>query len=142
LNARLPEVMYTDREQLAYKDLSKFNAVSIGPGLGNSPEAKARLASLISNYQKPIIFDADALNILAEDRSLLEKIPANSVITPHVKEFDRFFGEHNNCWDRIETAFKEAKRLGIYIVLKNRYTMIFSPDGLCCFNSSGSPAMA
>src|SRR5690606_24943646 len=87
-------------------------------------------------------FEADDLNILAEDETLLAQISPDSILTTHVKEFDRLFGEHYNCWDRIETAFHQAKKLKLYIVLKNRYTMIFTPDGRCFFNSTGSPAMA
>ncbi|ADY53996.1 carbohydrate kinase, YjeF related protein [Pseudopedobacter saltans DSM 12145] len=142
LNARLPEVMYLSRENLDNTDLDKYSSICIGPGLGKTEEAKAIIIHLISTYKKPIVFDADALNILAEDENLLSQIPLHSILTPHIKEFDRLFGEHHNCWDRIETAFRQAQKLQSYIVLKNRYTMIFTPTGLCYFNSSGSPAMA
>lgn len=142
LNSRLPEVMFMDQENLKYTDLEKYKAIAIGPGLGKSKEAEELLTVLVNHYKRPIVFDADALNLLANNMELLQNLPSHSVLTPHIKEFDRLFGEHHNCWDRIETAFKEAQRLRVFIVLKNRYTMVFSPEGLCCFNSSGSPAMA
>lgn len=142
LNTRLPEVMYLGRSGLKEVDLRKFKAICIGPGLGKGKEAKAILSDLMKAYDKPIVFDADALNLLSEDEALQAEIPQNSVLTPHIKEFDRLFGEHNNCWDRIVTAFKRAKQLRVYIVLKNRYTMTFTPNGSCYFNSSGSPSMA
>ncbi|RRN77062.1 NAD(P)H-hydrate dehydratase, partial [Pseudoxanthomonas sp. SGD-10] len=142
LNSRLPEIMYLSREEIPHTNLDRYQSVCIGPGLGKSEDSKNLLETIIRNYRKPIVFDADALNILSEDQDLLHTIPANSVLTPHIKEFDRLFGQHSGCWDRIDTAFKQAKALQVYIVLKNRFTMIFSPDGLCYFNSSGSPAMA
>ncbi|WP_353134116.1 NAD(P)H-hydrate dehydratase [Pseudopedobacter sp.] len=142
LNSRLPEVMYLDRSDFNYTDFTKYKGICIGPGLGKGKDAKSLLTHLISEYKKPVVFDADALNILAEDETLLAQISPDSILTPHVKEFDRLFGEHYNCWDRIETAFHQAKKLKLYIVLKNRYTMIFTPDGRCFFNSTGSPAMA
>lgn len=142
LNSRLPEIMYLSREEIANINLDKYQSICIGPGLGQDKAAKEILETVIQNYRKPIVFDADSLNILAEDQNLLKSVPPHSVLTPHLKEFDRLFGEHLGCWERIETAFERAKELQIFIVLKNRYTMIFSPDGLCYFNSSGSPAMA
>ncbi len=142
LNSRLPEVMYLARTVIHAENLNRYNSICIGPGLGKSDDAKSLLRTVIQHYRKPVVFDADALNILAEDETLLRSISPNSVLTPHIKEFDRLFGEHKGCWERIDTAFKQAKELQVFIVLKNRYTMIFSPQGLCYFNSSGAPAMA
>jgi NAD(P)H-hydrate repair Nnr-like enzyme with NAD(P)H-hydrate dehydratase domain len=58
-----------------------------------------------------LLIDADALNVLAENQSLLKKLPAGSIITPHMKEFDRLFGEHTSWWQRLQTAKAKAKEL-------------------------------
>lgn len=142
LNARVPEVMYCNRSKLAELNWEKYNVVGIGPGLGTSSEAEELLIQTLNHFKKPVVLDADALNILASKPEFWKNIPVNSVITPHMKEFDRLFKIHQNWWDRIITAFEEAVNKKIFIVLKNRYTMIFSPQGMCYFNSSGSPAMA
>ncbi len=140
LNSRIPEAMFLSRDLNI--DYLKYNSLAIGPGLGKSNLEVTLLKEVLENYKGNLILDADALNILAGNKKLLSLIPANSIITPHAKEFDRLFGEHKTWWQRIETAKKQSKKLKIIIVLKNRYTITCSPDGLCYFNSSGTPAMA
>ena len=142
LNTRIPEAMFCAKETFLAADLEKYKVIAIGPGLGTSADALSLFKSVLIRFKKPIVIDADALNILAEHQDLFAQLPANSVLTPHMKEFDRLFGTHESWWKRIETAFKKAVELKIFIVLKNRYTMIFTPEGICYFNSSGSPAMA
>lgn len=142
LNTRLPEAMFASRTQLKKTDWNKYKAIGIGPGLGTSDESQLLLKTVLSNFKKPMVIDADAINMISEDKSLMKLVSENSVFTPHMKEFDRLFGTHESWWNRIQTALKKSVELKIYIVLKNRYTMIFTPEGICCFNSSGSPAMA
>ncbi len=142
LNARIPEAMYCNKISFLASDLEKYKVIGIGPGLGTTDDAVLLLKSIFQNFNKPIVIDADALNILAKNQDLITLIPPNSVLTPHMKEFDRLFGNHDSWWGRIENAFKQAVKLKVFIVLKNRYTMIFTPEGICYFNSSGSPAMA
>jgi NAD(P)H-hydrate epimerase len=80
--------------------------------------------------------------VLSEEKTLLKKIPAGSVITPHPKEFERLFGKTANEFDRIQTALQKAKEYQLHIVLKGRYTFIASPGGKGYFNSTGNPGMA
>ncbi|MFC5284271.1 NAD(P)H-hydrate dehydratase [Pedobacter alpinus] len=142
LNARVPEAMYFSRNNLDKIDWLKYEVIGIGPGLGVSEESSKLLNEVLANFKKPIVIDADAINLLAQNHQLMKLIPQKSVLTPHMKEFDRLFGTHDSWWERIETALKKSVELKVYIVLKNRYTMIFTPEGICYFNSSGSPAMA
>ena len=69
-------------------------------------------------------------------------IPANSIITPHPKEFERLFGKTDSDFDRIHLALSKAKELCIFIVLKGHYTFIATPDGKGYFNSTGNSGMA
>src|SRR5690606_35504885 len=96
----------------------------------------------LANSDKPIVIDADALTFLSTNTSLIDKLPANSILTPHMKEFDRLFGAHDNWWDRVLTARRQAMALQLIIVLKNRYTFIALRDGTVRINPSGNPAMA
>lgn len=141
LNTRIPEAMFVDKNNLNL-NFDKYSTIAIGPGLGTSQNALDILEKVLENAKKGLVLDADALNLLGQNPELINKIPAKTVLTPHIKEFDTLFGLHQTCWQRIKTAFIQAKKLQVYIVLKNRYTMIFSPNGYCYFNSSGSPAMA
>ncbi len=143
LNVSTPEAMaitrHYDVDDLKV-DWSVYNALCIGPGLGRS--AKRLVELVLNKYRSPIVADADALNIIAENYELMQLLPEFSVLTPHVKEFDRLFGKHLSWRERLITGIDRARTLGCTIVLKNRYTMIFTPDGRCLFNPTGSPSMA
>jgi len=142
LNATLPEVMALPRDEYTrIENPTKYQAIAIGPGLGISVEHERLLESLFA-ANLPLIIDADALNILSERPDLIEKIPEQSILTPHMKEFDRLFGEHSNWWDRLQTAKNQSVRLKIVIVLKNQYTFVCSPNGKVYINPTGNPAMA
>lgn len=142
LNTTLPEVMALPRDEYTrIEDQSKYQAIAIGPGLGVSLENERLLESLIAAH-RPLVIDADGLNLLAERQDLIEKLPQHSILTPHMKEFDRLFGQHDNWWDRLQTARTQAKRLKIVIVLKNQFTFICSAEGKVYINPTGHPAMA
>jgi hydroxyethylthiazole kinase-like uncharacterized protein yjeF len=142
LNTALPEVMYLDRAALLAMDkLDKYTAVAIGPGLGTSAQAVSLVEKILST-QRSIVFDADALNILAKEPALFKNIPAGSILTPHVKEFDHLFGEHTTWFHRIQTAREIARQYKIVILLKNQYTFIIDADSNVYINPTGNPAMA
>ena len=142
LNTSLPEIMALPRnEKLDLQTFQKFNVIAIGPGLGLEEENEKLFKKLIG-LQKPLVIDADGLTIVSNNIDLLSKLPANTILTPHLKEFDRLFGEHQNWWQRIETAREKAQKLNIIIVLKNQYTFVCLPTGDICINQTGNPAMA
>ena len=145
LNCRIPEVMAAVRNNGSLPqafDWEKFSSIAIGSGLGTSAESKSILEATLNNFKKPIVFDADALNLLGKYPDLLASISAGSILTPHLKEFDRLFGDHATWWERLTTGQLKAQELNCYILLKNRYTLIFTPKGKCLFNPTGTPAMA
>lgn len=143
LNSYLPEVMaiICKGNNLPGIEWDKFSTMGIGPGLGKEEGALTLLREIFTNYKKPVVIDADALNLIAAN-NLLSMLPEQSIITPHMKEFDRLFGEHKSWWQRLQTASAKAKELNIYIVLKNDYTIIAAPDEKLYFNSTGNAAMA
>jgi hydroxyethylthiazole kinase-like uncharacterized protein yjeF len=143
LNTYMPELMAIIRkDKLPEIKWDQYSAIGIGPGLGKDDQSLALLGSLLINYNKPIVVDADGLNLLAENQSLLKKLYAGSILTPHMKEFDRLFDEHTSWWQRIQTAIKKAQEYNIYILLKNDYTITATPEGKIYFNSTSNPAMA
>jgi len=144
LNSYLPEIMAIVRQgnDLPKIGWDKFSTMGIGPGLGNDENSLNLLCDILTNYKKPVVIDADALNILAEHKQLWNMIPEGSIITPHMKEFDRLFGESTSWWQRLQTAIEKAKEHKICIVLKNDYTITATPDGKAYFNSTSNAAMA
>lgn len=123
-------------------DLSNFNAIAIGPGIGTQEQSQNALKLLIQNANTPIIFDADAINILAENKTWLGFISPNSILTPHPKEFERLAGIAANDFERMELLKDFAVTNRIYVILKGAHTAIACPNGECYFNSTGNPGMA
>ncbi len=147
LQTALPEAMTLpdpEEEHLSQlpEGLEKYNAIGIGPGVGTGDAVKALLASLLEKYRQPLVIDADALNCLAQDKSLLDKLPPQSILTPHPKEFDRLFGDHANEADRIHTAIEQARIKNIVIILKGFHTLVATPEGRSYFNTTGNAGMA
>ncbi|MEQ1677892.1 MAG: NAD(P)H-hydrate dehydratase, partial [Chitinophagaceae bacterium] len=123
-------------------ELTKYETIGIGPGIGTAAETKMMLRELFDTYRHPVVLDADALNCMASQKDLLKLIPAGSVLTPHPKEFDRLFGETANEFDRVMLALQKAKELNGIIVLKGHHTFIATTDGRGFFNSTGNAGMA
>ena len=141
-NAYMPEIMALLREEKELPEIKwdEFAVIAAGPGLGQ--QAQKLLEALFTNYKRPMVLDADALNMLSKNSCWWPMIAEGTIITPHMKEFDRLFGNHDSWWDRIQTAKREAVARKIVIVLKNQYTVIASPEGKLFFNTTGNPAMA
>jgi len=140
-----PEAMckvFGDKHIQNVSDFSDFDVIGIGPGIGKYESHRQLLENLFSKFQKPLVIDADALNVLSENQFLYKSIPAHSIITPHPKEFERLFGKTDSDFDRINLALSKSKELNIYIVLKGHYTFIAAPDGKGFFNSTGNAGMA
>lgn len=147
LHAAVPEAMVSiDRSDLMFTEfppLEPFSGVGVGPGIGvrsNSYKALSELLDVIGS--KPLVLDADALNILAQHPELLNKLPANAVLTPHPKEFERLAGASDDDYSRLQKAVLFSQKYSVILVLKGAFTVIVSPDGVCRFNSTGNPGMA
>lgn len=138
IQTALPEAMVNFRTDLG-NDLENYSAIAVGPGLGLN-EVKL-ISAVFNNSYCPLLLDADALNMLAADKKLFGKIPPQTIITPHPKEFDRLFGEHVKHQERILTAVNQAKLLNIIIVLKGVKTII-TFNGIVYLNTTGNAGLA
>lgn len=123
-------------------DTSAYSAIGIGPGLGQHLESAVALERILQPTGKPVVLDADALNLIASNKDLLARIPPHSILTPHPKEFDRIAGESNNSYERLIKAQTFAIEHKLIVVLKGAYTAICTPLGNVYFNDSGNPGMA
>ena len=146
IQSSIPEAMFVaDRHDIIPTDINfahSYNAIAIGPGIGTHELTIQALEKFLKNTDQPVILDADALNCIALRPSLLNFIPANSIITPHAGEFDRLFGNHKSDEERLKKAIERAKRYNIIIVLKGRYTAVIRHDGHIYFNTSGNASLA
>ena len=152
LQSQLPEAMLyqmeddrSDRNQLRFDDfdrLQAFNAIGVGPGLGKAEVTARALKRLIQDCQVPMVMDADALNILAENPTWLSFLPQDTILTPHPKEFERLFGTTANSFERIQLQREMAMKYHIIIVYKGGYPTTVLSDGSVFFNTGGNPGMA
>ena len=119
-----------------------YSAAAIGPGLGTHPETATALADFLRQASYPLVLDADALNIIAQNPTLWELVPQNTIITPHPKEFERLFGATTSGYAQLQKARAEAQAHNIVIVLKGAYTQVVLPNGDVRINSTGNSGMA
>ncbi len=146
VSVAVPELMSSpDKDDISFTtlpDLAKFTHIAIGPGLGTRTQTAKALKLLIQQLNTPLVFDADALNILAENKTWLSFLPKGSILSPHIGEFNRLVGETKNDFDRLEKAISFAKKHEIYLILKGAHTIIASPTAQVFFNSTGNAGMA
>ncbi len=134
----IPEAMYAN--SCVMNDLSPYNAIGIGPGIGVDEISLQYIYELYEN-KLPVVFDADALNLIAKYKIDWKHFNFSFVLTPHPKEFDRLFGEHDSESERRNTAIQKSKELNCVIVLKGHKTFI--TDGIQNFeNTTGNSGLA
>jgi NAD(P)H-hydrate epimerase len=146
IQTSVPEAMASiDGDKKVFSDLpylANYNAIAVGPGIGLHEKTQSALKLLIQDSPTPLIIDADAINILAENTTWISFIPKGSIFTPHPKEFERLVGKTTNDFERNDKQREFSVRFQVYVILKGAHTAITSPDGTCYFNSTGNPGMA
>ena len=134
----IPEAMYAN--SCVMNDLSLYQAIGIGPGIGVDEISLQYIYELYEN-KIPVVFDADALNLISKYKIDWNNFNFPFVLTPHPKEFDRLFGEHDSESERRITAIQKAAALNCVIVLKGHKTFI--TDGIQTFeNTTGNSGLA
>ena len=146
LQTAVPEALFSpDRNDIVISDMTprfSYTAIGVGPGIGTNDATKGALETLIKTIKRPMVLDADALNIIARNPSLIDHITPGSILTPHAGEFDRIFGSQASAEVRLLKALEVAHKYKLIIVLKGHYSATVRPDGKVFFNSTGSAAMA
>lgn len=133
-------------KEFLFPQLQKANTILFGCGVGQGEGAEEILEFLIENASVPLLIDADGINLLSKNLSLLKKAKSEILLTPHLGEMSRLTHlkieeiEEN----RIEIAEQFAKEYGVFLVLKGCNTVIASPKrGLPAhINYTGNPGMA
>ena len=146
MQTSVPEAMVL--EQPGEKHISSFTisplaiTIGIGPGLGKDLSTINAFGDFLKTNEQPLVLDADALNILSEHPEMLSNLPEYTIITPHIKEFDRLAGSSENTWQRLEKAREFSKKWQLIIVLKGAHTAVINSNGKVMFNTTGNPGMA
>lgn len=147
IQANYPSAMLSldDEDYLSSvpKDLSKYSAIGIGCGLRQEHQTGEAFKELLAaSYKQPFVIDADALNILANNYHIKQRIPENSILTPHPGELKRLVGEWHNEEEKINLVKRYAANIKSIIIVKGAHSMICLPDGNCYFNPTGNSGMA
>lgn len=146
IQTSVPESMVLTSEGIKQMEGKKpngnYNSIGIGPGIGTNAKTMDFIENIVVGLKTPIVLDADALNIISKRKKLLDKIPKDSILTPHPKEFERIFGDSKGDYNRLQKQVSTSVKYKIIIILKGSNTSISLPDGSVVFNSSGNPGMA
>ena len=143
LQISVPEAMTIPADDLyANTDLSRYNAIGAGPGLGKADSQTAILDKLLKTATCPMVLDADALNIISLNSHMLEYVPAGSVMTPHPGELARLTGMSKD-WDEMVTkALDLAESTRITVIVKGAPSVTVTPQRKAYINTTGNDGMA
>ena len=133
-----------DSYETISKLINRCNCVLFGPGLGISRDIQILLKNILRESRVPVIIDADGINALSRDKSILEECNCSVILTPHAGEMSRLTGKsieeiENN---RFETSLETAEELGATIILKGHHTIVTGANGMQYINNTGNPGMA
>ena len=123
-------------------EADNFTAVGIGPGIGTRHETAVAFIEQVRHSRKPLLIDADGINILSQHKAWMKQIPADTILTPHPQEFRRLGTQSIDPYSTLMEAKELAKKQELYIVLKGHYTAICTPAGKVFFNPTGNHGMA
>jgi ADP-dependent NAD(P)H-hydrate dehydratase / NAD(P)H-hydrate epimerase len=146
VQSTVPEALFrADADEYAISQNTEtdiYDTIGIGCGIGKAGRTAAALRNYLTQFRKPMVLDADALNLIADNPDMLTLIPKNSILTPHPREFERLFGKTYDDFSRLELLRNKAKSLKINILLKGAHTIVANTEGVCFFNSTGNSGMA
>ncbi len=144
----LPETEEMTIDETAFETIVSHckdkRCLAMGPGIGTHPATGRLLGRLMENLRLPMVLDADALNLIAKDPSILTRTKSALVLTPHPGEMARLGGHSTGeiQRDRVGHARAFAKKYGVHLVLKGPATIIAQPDETVYINPTGNPGMA
>ncbi|MFS4417419.1 NAD(P)H-hydrate dehydratase [Maribacter sp. 2307ULW6-5] len=116
-------------------------AVGLGVGMGMESKTAKALKAYLGGHKGALVLDADALNIIAKDKALLQLLPKQAVLTPHPKELERLVGPWKDDFEKLQKARKFSEKYHCVLVVKGAHTIIFH-KGKGYINTTGNPGMA
>ena len=145
LQSSLPEAMViTDVNDEFITDIN-FNieptVVGIGVGLGMNSKTISAFEIFLMNNKKPLVIDADGLNILSKKKAFLKLLPEQTVLTPHPKELERLIGSWKNDFDKLEKVKVFSETYNLIVVIKGANTITVFKEKQY-INSTGNPGLS
>ena len=145
LQASFPEAMViTDENKKIITNIDfeiKPTVIGIGVGLGTDTKTINAFEVFLKQNKLPLVIDADGLNILSKKKSLLKRLPKNTVLTPHLKELERLIGKWKDDFDKLKKVKAFSEKYNLIVVIKGANTITVFKDKLYV-NSTGNPGLA
>ncbi|TPG43993.1 NAD(P)H-hydrate dehydratase [Flavobacterium pectinovorum] len=145
LQISIPEVMVVTDENANFITNIHLplipQAIAIGPGIGQELGTQKALFEFLRINNVPLVLDADALNILAENQSWLDLVPENTILTPHPKELERLIGKWNSESEKFQKTIAFSEKHKVIIVMKGAPTYIINKSEIY-ENTTGNAALA
>lgn len=116
-------------------------AIGIGPGIGQEDITQKAFYEFLKTNQTPLVIDADALNILSQNKTWLNLLQPGTILTPHPKELERLIGSWNSNQEKFEKTIEFSKQYGVIVVMKGAPTHIVNEDDIYQ-NATGNAALA
>lgn len=153
-DARYPEIMcdiipdggsahfHPAGVQKALDVAKEKSVVAIGPAIGTDSKTREFLNQFVSKLQKPVVIDADGLNVI--ELASLKGRNFTTILTPHPGEMARLMNTTTEKIqsDRLEAATSFASTHGVHLILKGHGTIVARPDGSAAINPTGNAGMA
>lgn len=117
------------------------DVIGFGVGVGTKEETIEAFKELLKKHKKPMVIDADGLNILSKHNELLKFLPEGSLLTPHPKELERLIGPWKDDFEKLEKVKAFTRRYKVIVIIKGSYTFTVTPNDLF-INTTGNPGMA
>ncbi|MDP6921912.1 MAG: NAD(P)H-hydrate dehydratase [Lutibacter sp.] len=144
LQVSIPEAMteVDDDKTLTYFNVrTQATVIGIGPGMGTGEKTAIGFDHFIRENTRPLVVDADAINLLSKNPELYNYLPENTVLTPHPKELERLIGSWKNDYEKLEKAREFSKKYQLILVIKDAYTCLIKGDSTL-INATGNPALS
>lgn len=145
LQSTIPEAMViTDSEETFISDITydfEPATVGIGMGIGKNKATVEALKKLFKKYKYPMVIDADALNIISENKELLKSIPKNAILTPHPGELERLIGSWKNDYEKVEKVKAFSIKHELVVIVKGAYTLTITGNKMH-INATANPGLA
>lgn len=120
----------------------QYSSYGFGPGIGLEQETANVLKLMIQEKKFPLVIDADGLNILSNNKTWLNFLQSDTILTPHLKEFEKLAEKSSNSFERLNLQIEFSKKYKVITVLKGAHTSIVGTNGKVFFNSTGNAGLA
>ncbi|KIA93249.1 ADP-dependent (S)-NAD(P)H-hydrate dehydratase [Flavobacterium sp. KMS] len=145
LQSTIPEVMVVTTTHEKYISEIIFDikpqAIGIGPGIGQEPNTQKAFFEFLKTNKTPLVIDADALNILSQNKAWYDLLQPDTILTPHPKELERLIGNWTSDSKKFEKTIEFSKQYKVIIVIKGAPTHIVNGESIYQ-NTTGNAALA